>query len=56
MTQPFHKTKPKARKLARKLKYGQLDTNVPYHIVIDLGVDRVTELIKSVTGDNEDAF
>lgn len=39
----------------------QLEDNIPSDVptlgvVLDLGVDKVTQLIKSVTGDNEDAF
>jgi hypothetical protein len=55
MTQGFHKVKPRAYRAARAFKYNVHETVQP-SIVVSLGVEKVSEIIKSVTKDNEDAF
>lgn len=55
MTQGFHKVRPRAYRAARAFKYGVHETVQP-SIVVSLGIEKVSEIIKSVTKDNEDAF
>jgi hypothetical protein len=55
MTQGFHKVRPRAYRAACAFKYGVHETVQP-SIVVSLGIEKVSEIIKSVTKDNEDAF
>lgn len=55
MTQGFHKVKPRALRAARALKYAIHETAQP-SIIISLGIEKVSEIIKLVTKENEDAF
>lgn len=49
------KVKERAYKQAREIEANLSESPMP-SIILDLGVDRVSELIHSITGSNEDAF